>query len=173
MLGSAWNSYLSLQMRRFLSLVLVLVFALGSAVPALADRGDKWRDWKEHHDGRDHDNRPPPNRNQDDQQPRANERSGDNQRYEDRDNDGDRRWGNRRREHDRARDGVMRGRMIPLEELENRIARKAPGYRIGNPEFIMFGGRPVYRIRWRTPDGHILVVFADAETGQIIDIRGR
>ena len=48
-----------------------------------------------------------------------------------------------------------------------------PGFRIGNPERLSFGGRPVYRIRWRTPDGHILIVFADAETGDVLDIRGR
>jgi uncharacterized membrane protein YkoI len=67
----------------------------------------------------------------------------------------------------------MHGRMIPLEELEDRIGRSTPGFRIGNPELLMFDGRSVYRIRWRTPDGHILILFADAETGQVLDIRGR
>ncbi len=67
----------------------------------------------------------------------------------------------------------MHGRMIPLEELEDRIARSTPGFRIGNPELLMLDGRSVYRIRWRTPDGHILILFADAETGQVLDIRGR
>ena len=159
-------------MHRILTAILILVFALGLANPAHADRGDKWRDWKEQHRGRDHDGGPPQNDGPRDEPPRANDSPGDGQYENGRDDDGQR-SGGRRREHDRARDGVMRGRMIPLEDLENRIARNTPGYRIGNPEFLMFGGRPVYRIRWRTPDGHILVVFVDAETGQIIDIRGR
>ena len=157
-------------MRQFLSLVLAFVLALGLVLPAQADRGDKWRDWREQHRERNRDNHPPGGPPPD-YHPGANDPSNDDRGYDRR--RGDDRQDGRRREHDRARDGVMRGRMIPLEDLENRIARTTPGYRIGNPEFIMFGGRPVYRIRWRTPDGHILVVFADAETGQIIEIRGR
>jgi hypothetical protein len=152
----------------------MVVFALGLAIPAHADRGDKWRAWREQHRGGDHDNRPsPPAGQPGGDPPGANEQPSGDQQYDNSGGNDDRQWGGRRREHDRAREGVMRGRMIPLEDLENRIARNTPGYRIGNPEFLMFGGRPVYRIRWRTPDGHILVVFADAETGQIIDIRGR
>jgi uncharacterized membrane protein YkoI len=160
-------------MRQILSALLLVVFALALATSAQADRGDKWRAWREQHHQRDHDNRPPPNDNNQPYPPAADERHNDDQQYDSRRGDDGRPWFGRRREHDRAREGVMRGRMIPLEELENRIARNTPGYRIGNPEFLMFGGRPVYRIRWRTPDGHILIVFADAETGQVIDIRGR
>ena len=158
-------------MRRILSAILLAIFALGLASPAYADKGDRWRAWREQHRGqRDHDNRPPQDGNQ--QGYPADEGPNNDRQYEQGGNDG-RPWIGRRREHDRAREGVMRGRMIPLEELENRIARTTPGYRIGNPEFLMFGGRPVYRIRWRTPEGRILIVFCDAETGQVIDIRGR
>ncbi|MBI1212874.1 MAG: hypothetical protein GC190_15540 [Alphaproteobacteria bacterium] len=160
-------------MRTVLFLVLVTIFALGSAVPALADRGDRWRDRQEQHRERDQGDHYRRDGGSHDYQPGARERATDDGHYDNRHRKRHRPWSNRRREHDRARDGVIRGRMIPLEDLENRIARRAPGYRIGNPEFMMFGDRPVYRIRWRTPDGHILVVFADAETGQIIDIRGR
>jgi len=150
-------------MRRILSAILLVVFALGLASPAYADKGDRWR---ERHSQRDHDNGPPPD-NQPGYPPAADEQ------YQNGGGDNGRPWFGRRREHDRAREGVIRGRMIPLEDLENRIARTTPGYRIGNPEFLMFGGRPVYRIRWRTPEGRILIVFCDAETGQVIDIRGR
>jgi hypothetical protein len=160
-------------MRRFLPTILTLALAFGVAAPAYADKGGNWLGWRgQHRERGDRDHRPPPGgQNNPGDPPGANEGQGGG-RYDNRQGNDDRQWG-RRREHDRAREGVMRGRMIPLEDLENRIARSTPGYRIGNPEFIMFGGRPVYRIRWRTPDGHILVVFADAETGQIIDIRGR
>jgi hypothetical protein len=159
-------------MCRFLTTALMLVLALCVTAPAYADQHGNWRGGREQHRERgDRDHRPPPRDHNPGGPPGANEGQGGGQ-YDNRQGNDDRPWG-RRREHDRAREGVMRGRMIPLEDLENRIARNTPGYRIGNPEFIMFGGRPVYRIRWRTPDGHILVVFADAETGQIIDIRGR
>lgn len=173
-------------MRRILTAVFLAFFALGLADPAYAEKGDRWRDRDRDRGGEQHRQR------DNDDNRRGNKRDGDRgwgkeRHYDDDDddddggrryqnrrrNDDDRPWFGRRREHDRAREGVMRGRMIPLEELENRISRRTPGYRIGNPEFMMFGGRPVYRIRWRTPDGHILIVFADAETGQIIDIRGR
>lgn len=172
-------------MRRILTAVFLAFFALGLASPAVADKGDKWRERDrggDHRDRgddggrRDNGKRDGGGRgwgNGDRRYNNDNDRN-DGQRYQNRRRDDDRPpWFGRRREHDRAREGVMRGRMIPLEDLENRIQRRAPGYRIGNPEFMMFGGRPVYRIRWRTPDGHVLIVFADAETGQIIDIRGR
>ncbi len=157
-------------MPRILPLILLTLFALVLAAPAQADRGDKLHAWREHHGGgdqhRDHE-RPPS-----DYPPSANEHPNDNGGWRDR-HDDERPPGYDRREHDRARDGVIRGRMVPLEDLENRIARSTPGFRIGNPELLMNQGRPVYRMRWRTPDGHILIVFADAETGEVLDIRGR
>jgi uncharacterized membrane protein YkoI len=159
-------------MRRILVSIILASFALALAPAAQADRGDKWHDWKENHHGGDRHSDPPSSNIG---PPSANDRD------DRRDNNGS--WGNGRdddrrpwfgrREHDRAREGVMHGRMIPLEELENRIARGTPGFRIGNPELLMFDGRPVYRMRWRTPDGHILILFADAETGQVLDIHGR
>ena len=170
-------------MRRLLTAVFLAFFALGLATPAYADKGDKWRDrGGDNRTERDNDDRPrgegkrngwgKDRRDDGDGQYQNRRRNNDGQ-YDDRRGGDDRPWFGRRREHDRAREGVIRGRMIPLEDLENRISRRAPGYRVGNPEFMMFGGRPVYRIRWRTPDGHILIVFADAETGQILEIRGR
>ena len=162
-------------MPRILCLILLTLFALVLAAPAQADRGDKWHAWREHRGGGeqhgDHE-RAPHDRPPSDYPPSVNEHPSDNDRWRDR-HDDDRPPGYDRREHDRARDGVIRGRMVPLEDLENRIARSTPGFRIGNPELLMNQGRPVYRMRWRTPDGHILIVFADAETGQVLDIRGR
>ena len=168
-------------MRRFLTAVLLTFTALALAAPAQADRGDKWREWHggRHHHDNDSDRGPPPDsgRPPDDPSqsnfplPNDGAHEGRDSR-ENRGNDGPP-WFGGHREHDRAREGVMRGRMMPLEDLEDRISRQTPGFRIGNPELLSFGGRPVYRIRWRTPDGHILIVFADAETGDVLDIRGR
>lgn len=181
-------------MYRLLTAVFLACFALGLAAPAYAEKGDKWRDRGGENSQRDNDDRRgdgkrnggwgKERRNDGDRKYQNRRGNDDDRKWRNRDDDDDRGydnrrrnddkpWFGRRREHDRARDGVMRGRMMPLEELENRISRRTPGYRIGNPEFMMIGGRPIYRIRWRTPDGHILIIFADAETGQIIDIRGR
>jgi hypothetical protein len=165
-------------MRRLLPSILLLFFALALAGEAQADRGDKWHGWRGGGERqRDHDQGGPQGRRD---PPRDNGQASDNyflpgdDARNNRDRDRNREpWFGGRREHDRAREGVIRGRMMPLEELENRISRRARGFRIGNPELLMFGGRPVYRIRWRTPDGHILIVFADAETGEVLDIRGR
>ena len=33
------------------------------------------------------------------------------------------------------------------------------------------GGRWIYRIKWLTPDRRVLIVIADAQTGQILDVR--
>ena len=165
-------------MYRLLSAVFVALFALAlAAAPAQADRGGKWRGWRDHQGDnrgpppggdRPHDNGAPPG----DFHQNNNNYPPSNTGNDDRGHDFGGPWFCHR-EHDRAREGMIRGRMMPLEDLENRIGRSAPGFRIGNPELLMFGGRPVYRIRWRTPDGHILIVFADAETGQVLDIRGR
>jgi hypothetical protein len=182
-------------MRRLLTALVLAFCTLVLAAPAHADRegrGERWRDQQQgegDRGNRDRDRRPSrefvppdsyPQRKSDDgyRRPRFERRRQDDAYrrpwYERRRQDGYRPpWFERRRQHDRVRDRVVRGRMISLEELENRIARRAPGRRIGNPELLNYGGRSVYRIRWRMPDGHILIVFADAETGDVLEIRGR
>ena len=157
-------------MRRILFLMPLVFVAFVLASPAQADSRDKWRGggWDHHHrDGHHEDHERGPG-----DYPHAQDTDRERHDGDRRDDRGSPPWLDRR-EHDRAREGVIHGRMMPLERLENEIGRSMPGFRIGNPELLMFGGRPVYRIRWRTPDGHILVVFADAETGQLLDVRGR
>ena len=73
---------------------------------------------------------------------------------------------------DRARDRVAQGRMLPLEAVLARIARQIPGHHLDVDGPFQRGGRWVYRIKWLTPDGRVLIIFADAETGQILDTRG-
>jgi hypothetical protein len=93
--------------------------------------------------------------------------------------DDDDRWGGGRRgwrrgerDHDRARDGVMSGRLLPLEAVLANVARVYPGYHIGVEGPYQLGGRWCYRIKWLTPDGRVLFILADAETGQILGQRG-
>lgn len=92
-------------------------------------------------------------------------------RDRDRDNNNDNDRG-RGRDHDRARDGVVRGQLAPLELVLGGIARRFPGHHLGVQGPSKAGGRLVYRIKWLTPDGRVLIVFTDAESGEILDVRG-
>jgi Peptidase propeptide and YPEB domain len=80
-------------------------------------------------------------------------------------------WG---RDQERARDGVRAGQLLPLEVVLSRVAGQLPpGSRhlaVDGP--TERGGRWIYRIKWLTPDGRVLIVVADAETGQVLDMRG-
>jgi uncharacterized membrane protein YkoI len=80
--------------------------------------------------------------------------------------------GRGRGDHDRARDGVNQGRLLPLEAVLSRIARQIPGHHLDVDGPFQRGGRWIYRIKWLTPDGRVLIIFADAETGQILETRG-
>lgn len=75
-------------------------------------------------------------------------------------------------DHDRARQGVAAGRLLPLEVVLANVARSLPGHHIGVDGPYQQGGRWVYRIKWLTPDGRVIIVIADAETGQILGTRG-
>jgi uncharacterized membrane protein YkoI len=81
-------------------------------------------------------------------------------------------WRRGERDHDRARDGVISGRLLPLEAVLAHVARQYPGHHIGVDGPYQQGGRWVYRIKWLTPEGRVIFIFADAETGQILGQRG-
>jgi Ni/Co efflux regulator RcnB len=89
-----------------------------------------------------------------------------------RDDDDRGRGRGRDRDHDRARDGVREGRLVPLEAILGNIARSYPGYHIDVGGPYDSGGYLVYRIKWLTPDGHVLIIIADAQTGRILSVRG-
>jgi len=96
----------------------------------------------------------------------------DGARYTQVRDDGQRGWRRGDRDHDRAREGVTEGRLLPLEAILANIARTYPGYHIGVEGPFQQGGRLVYRVKWLTPDGRVIIIFADAETGQILGQRG-
>ena len=77
-----------------------------------------------------------------------------------------------RGDHDRARDGLYAGRILPLEVILGNVARRYPGHHIGVDGPNQQGGRMVYRIKWLTPDGRVIIIIVDAETGQILGQRG-
>ncbi|MDZ4866777.1 MAG: PepSY domain-containing protein [Alphaproteobacteria bacterium] len=71
--------------------------------------------------------------------------------------------------------GDDRGRpeqMLPLEAVLGNIARQIPGHHLDVDGPFERGGRWIYRIKWLTPDGRVLIIFADAQTGQILETRG-
>ncbi len=63
-------------------------------------------------------------------------------------------------------------RFVPLEVVLGNVARNFPGHHLSVDGPFQRDGRWVYRIKWLTPDGRVLIVFADAESGQILGSRG-
>lgn len=68
---------------------------------------------------------------------------------------------------DDAREGVRGGRLVPLESVIRNIARSTPGQLL-DAGLENRGGRPIYRVRWQTPDGRRIDYIVDAQSGQII-----
>lgn len=70
---------------------------------------------------------------------------------------------------DEAREAVREGRHRPLRDVLRGVRNQIDGEMVdvqGLEE--RGGGRAVYRIRWRTPDGRLLDLRVDAETGQVM-----
>jgi uncharacterized membrane protein YkoI len=63
-------------------------------------------------------------------------------------------------------------RLLPLEAVLGNVAAQFPGHHLGVDGPARRDGRWIYRIKWLTPDGRVLIVFADAETGQVLGHRG-
>jgi len=73
----------------------------------------------------------------------------------------------------RVRERVRAGEVQPLDQILPQIREGYPGafYDAQGP-FPGPDGRPHYRIKWLTPDGHIVWFNADARSGRIIGIEG-
>jgi uncharacterized membrane protein YkoI len=71
----------------------------------------------------------------------------------------------------RGRDRGGPERLLPLEVVLGNVARQIPGHHLDANGPFPRGGRWIYRIKWLTPDGRVLIVIADAQTGQILDVR--
>ncbi len=72
-----------------------------------------------------------------------------------------------------VRERVRSGEVQPLDQILPQIREGYPGdfYDAQGP-FPGPDGRPQYRIKWLTPDGHIVWFNADARTGRIVGIEG-
>ena len=64
------------------------------------------------------------------------------------------------------------GQLAPLEVILGNVAARFPGHHLGVDGPFQREGRWIYRIKWLTPDGRVLIVFADAHTGQVLGHRG-
>ncbi len=62
--------------------------------------------------------------------------------------------------------------LLPLEVVLGNVAAQFPGHHLGVDGPLQRDGRWIYRIKWLTPDGRVLIVFADAQTGQVLGHRG-
>jgi uncharacterized membrane protein YkoI len=62
--------------------------------------------------------------------------------------------------------------LAPLEMILGNVAARFPGRHLGVDGPFQREGRWIYRIKWLTPDGRVLIVFADAQTGQVLGHRG-
>ncbi len=62
--------------------------------------------------------------------------------------------------------------LLPLEVVLGNVAAQFPGRHLGVDGPFQRDGRWIYRIKWLTPDGRVLIVFADAQTGQVLGHRG-
>lgn len=85
--------------------------------------------------------------------------------------DGDSLGSNWRPQQDEARAGVRQGRMLPLESIVPRMARRAPG-RMLDAGIENRGAQVVYRVRWQAADGRRIDYIVDAATGAILGADG-
>jgi uncharacterized membrane protein YkoI len=72
----------------------------------------------------------------------------------------------------RGRGDERAPRLLPLGVVLAGIAQRFPGRHLDADGPFERGGRWIYRVKWLTPDGQVLIIFADAETGQILSVNG-
>jgi hypothetical protein len=63
------------------------------------------------------------------------------------------------------------GRILPLEQLLQSLARQLPGRAVG-VELEEDDGRMVYELKWLLPDGRRLEIDIDASSGRWLSLKG-
>jgi hypothetical protein len=73
----------------------------------------------------------------------------------------------------RAREGVQSGQVRSLDQILNGIRRQRPGSLadVQGPNPSAAGGSR-YRLKWVTPDGRVLWLDTDAQTGRVLGVEG-
>lgn len=76
-----------------------------------------------------------------------------------------------RRDQAEAREGVRSGRQVPLSRVLAMIEARTPGRHLNTTQGDA-GGSPAYFVQWQLPDGRVVVIVVDAETGSILGRQG-
>jgi len=76
-----------------------------------------------------------------------------------------------RDDQDQARAAVRAGRQIPLTRVIQMIGARTKGSYLNTTTGDQ-GGRPVYFVQWRMPDGRVVVFVVDAESGAMLGQQG-
>lgn len=66
-----------------------------------------------------------------------------------------------------GRPAAQAGRQVPLSRVLEMIGRQMPGRHL-NTTMGDAGGRAAYFVQWQTPDGRVVVLVVDAQSGQIV-----
>jgi uncharacterized membrane protein YkoI len=66
-----------------------------------------------------------------------------------------------------VRQGVRRGRIIPLSRVIEQLNARSPGRQL-DAGLEYQGDQPIYRVRWMTRDGRRVDYLINATTGAIL-----
>lgn len=77
------------------------------------------------------------------------------------------------RDHEQARQAVVRGDVLPLQQLLHHLERQRPGGHILEVELEQKGSQWVYEIKQLEAGGQIVKVKLDARTGELLEARER
>jgi hypothetical protein len=72
-----------------------------------------------------------------------------------------------RLQQDEVRQGVRRGRIIPLSQVIEQLNARSPGRQL-DAGLEYQGEKPIYRVRWMTRNGRRVDYLIDATTGAIL-----
>lgn len=72
-----------------------------------------------------------------------------------------------------ARESVRDGKTVPLGRIFQSLKREYGGYQLDANLYATRDGGKEYVIEWFTKDGRRLTVRVDAETGRVLDRKGR
>ena len=76
-------------------------------------------------------------------------------------------------DHERARQAMVRGDVLPLKRVMERLDALRPGGNILEVELEQHGGRWVYEIKQLEPGGQIVKIKLNAKTGDLLEVKER
>lgn len=76
-------------------------------------------------------------------------------------------------DHERARQAMVRGDVLPLKRVMERLDALRPGGHILEVELEEHGGRWVYEIKQLEPGGQIVKIKLNAQTGDLLEVKER